>query len=808
MIRSFLSLVLLGLAAGASSAATQPNIVFIFVDDSGWGDFGCYGNPIVDKQGVPITPNIDRLASQGMRFTDGYVVSPICSPSRTGLLTGMHPSRHGIHSFLDNKTANANRKMDDWLQPDAITTARLLKNAGYATGLFGKWHMGGGRDVNDAPFPQDYGFETSLTSFEGMGDRLLVNGHGLSNENADVPGNITWVSWNQMANRHADAAIQFIQTAHAANKPFFAYVPFDDTHSPYNVEAGHENDFDHITSDFTTGQFLGELNDLDRQIGRVVDAVDALGIANNTLIVLVGDNGAPDDAVNANVNRNGGLRGGKGNLWEGGIRVAFLARMPGTIPAGTVNSTTAISTLDMLPTYCALTSTEVPSAPFEGEDMSDVLRGATRPRGNPLFWEFGTISQIATPAPKLAVRVGSKKFLRNADGSDRQFYDLATDRNETTNLVADPAQAATISEMEGMLVDFYRRDVLGEIGEQAVIRNGDPAAVIIADSFNVPGDNSTTTGFGAAAGVNQDLATRHSGALAGTLRYMRTDTAKPGTAHSIAGNRLTIADAANTTAIQLSTNGTTAYDFGPQIRGRRYQWKATLDYDEADVAAARMTMGIADAALPSGGVAGHVLGVQLDLVTGNTVSVFKRIDSGSNSGGTDINQAIATGLPAGAPVEVRVVMQDSTDYSVFGTSYEIFINGTSVDTGSIRFTNDSRYLIFDTAPNVGPVEYDDLSLETLDAGPPVMGYVPVVGISETNPAEVSGLSKVRLHWSTQPGRVFQPKISTNLQSWDALPGGAEPPMEIDSQHHTIQWLELEIPAAYRDKGFIRLESVR
>ena len=806
MIKPILSLLLFALAGGA--CASQPNIVFIFVDDSGWGDFGCYGNPILDKQGVPITPNIDRLASQGMRFTDGYVVSPICSPSRTGLLTGMHPSRNGIHSFLDGKVANATRNMDDWLQPDATTTARLLRDAGYATGLFGKWHMGGGRDVNDAPFPQDYGFQTSLTSFEGMGDRLLVNGHGLSDQNADVPGNITWVNWNQMANRHADAAIQFIQASHAANKPFFAYVPFDDTHSPYNVEAGHENDFDHITSDFTTMQFLGELNDLDRQIGRVIDTVDALGIANKTLILLVGDNGAPDDNVKTLVNRNGGLRGGKGNLWEGGIRVAFLARMPGTIPAGAVNTATAISTLDMLPTYCALAGIQLTPAPFSGEDLSDVLRGATRPRGNPLFWEFGTVSQIATPSPKLAVRVGDKKFLRNPDGSDRQFYDLTADRNETTNLVSDPAQAATVADMEARLDAWYHREVLGEIGEQAVIQEGEPAAVVIADSFDVPGGNSATTGFGAAAGVNQDLATRHTGSLAGTLRYFRTDTAKPGTAHSIAGNRLTIADAANTTGIQLSANGTSAYDFGPKIRGRRYQWKATLDYDDADVAAARMTLGIADAALPAGGVAGHVLGVQLDLVTGNTISVFKRIDAGSNSGLADINQAIATGLPAGEPVEIRVVMQDSTDYSAYGTSYQIFVNGTSVDTGSLRFTNDSRYLIFDTAPNVGPVQYDDFALETLDSGPPVMGYVPFVGISETSLAEVSGLSKVRLHWSTQPGRVFQPKISTNLQAWDALPGGAEPPLQIDSQHHTIQWLELDIPAAYRDKSFIRLESVR
>ncbi|RYD26780.1 MAG: N-acetylgalactosamine-6-sulfatase, partial [Verrucomicrobiaceae bacterium] len=112
---------LFSIAALVTARAAQPNVVFIFVDDSGWGDFSCQGNPILDKQGKPITPNIDRLATEGMRFTDGYVVSPICSPSRTGLLTGMSPSRHGIHSFLEGKASNANRNMDDWLQPDAVT---------------------------------------------------------------------------------------------------------------------------------------------------------------------------------------------------------------------------------------------------------------------------------------------------------------------------------------------------------------------------------------------------------------------------------------------------------------------------------------------------------------------------------------------------------------------------------------------------------------------------------------------------------------------------------------------------------------
>lgn len=804
MIRS-IALVLLSIA---TLRAAQPNIVFIFVDDSGWGDFTCQGNPVLDKQGNPITPNIDRLATGGMRFTDGYVTSPICSPSRTGLLTGMSPSRHGIHSFLEGKASNANRNMDDWLQPDAVTTARLLKNAGYATGLFGKWHMGGGRDVNDAPFPQAYGFEQSLTSFEGMGDRLLVNGHGLSNENADVPGAITWTSWNQLANLHTDAAINFITAAHTANKPFFAYVPYDDTHSPYNVEAGHENDFDHITSDFTAMQFLGELNDLDRQIGRLLDAIDNLGITNNTLVVLVGDNGAPNDSVNTLLNRNGGLRGGKGNLWEGGIRVAFLARMSGTIPAGVVNTTTAISTLDMLPTYCSLAGIPLPEAPFAGENMKDVLQGATRPRATPLFWEFGAVSGVSTAAPRLALRAGDRKYLCNLDGSDRQLYDMAADRNETTNLATAPANAAEVAEMEAKLTTWYHQVILGEIGETTVISQGEPPALLIADSFDVTGGNSTTTGFAATEGVNQELATRHTGTLAGTLRYIRTDTQKPVAAHSIVGNRLTIADAANSTGFQLSANGTSAYDFGPKVRGRRYEWKVTLDLDDLDIAAARMTLGIADSATPEGGVAGHDLGVQLDLVTGNTISVFKRIDAASSSTAADINSAIRTGLPAGAPVDVRVVMQDSTNYSVYGTAYEIFINGTSADTGSIRFANHSRYLVFDTAPNTGPVQYDNFSLETLDAGPAVMGYIPLLALSEAKPTSIAGVEKVRLHWSTQPGRVFRPMISSDLANWIPLAGGNGNPMEVDSKHHTIQWLEADIPEAYRGSGFIRLEPVR
>ncbi len=156
LLRFIASLLLvLGVTAGAAAAAQRPNILFVFIDDSGWGDLSCYGNPVLTKQGEPITPNLDRLASQGIRFTQGYVAFPICSPSRTAVLTGIEPARYAIYSFLDNKANNAARNMADWVQPDTVTAPRLFKQAGYVTGQFGKWHMGNGRDVNNAPPPSD-----------------------------------------------------------------------------------------------------------------------------------------------------------------------------------------------------------------------------------------------------------------------------------------------------------------------------------------------------------------------------------------------------------------------------------------------------------------------------------------------------------------------------------------------------------------------------------------------------------------------------------------------------------------------------
>lgn len=223
-------------------AAQRPNIIVVLLDDMGWGDFSCFGNKEAQ------TPNVDRLAHEGIRFSQFYVNSPICSPSRCALTTGQYPQRWRITSFLNNRADNARRGVADWLDPKAPSLARTLRENGYATGHFGKWHLGGQRDVDDAPEISEYGFDASLTNFEGMGAKLLPL---TMKPGAEAPGKIwadaerlgkpvTWMQRSQITGGFIDAAIPFIDRAAADGKPFYVNVWPDDVHSPFwpHVENG------------------------------------------------------------------------------------------------------------------------------------------------------------------------------------------------------------------------------------------------------------------------------------------------------------------------------------------------------------------------------------------------------------------------------------------------------------------------------------------------------------------------------------------------------------------------------------------
>jgi len=811
-------LLVLSVLVGSATAAQPPNILFIFVDDSGWGDFSCYGSPVTTKQGQPITPNLDRLASQGIRFTQGYVAYPICSPSRTAVLTGIEPARYAIYSFLNSKTENAARNMADWVQPDTVTAPRLFKQAGYVTGQFGKWHMGNGRDVNNAPPPSAYGFDESLVAFEGNGNRLLYwnndgSKYGLSAQNEDATvGSFQYLYWYEAAAKHTDAALAFITNAVNAGKPFYMHVPYNDTHSPYNVPPGQEDDFDHITSNTEGKTFLGELHNLDKQIGRLMSAVDGLGISNNTLMVVVGDNGAPNDGLEDLLNRNGGLRGGKGNLYEGGIRVAFLIRWPGTVPAGVVNSTTAVSTLDLLPTYCAFAGITLPNAPFAGEDMSDVFRGSTRSRVRPLLYEYGTVSAISTAAPKLAIRSGQYKFMRDPDGSQRELYLLPQDHEEASNVVNQPAYAQVVTNLEAQLMAWYDQIVLGNLGEAYPCATTNFTGPVLADTYDVPGGNSPGTGFGTGVGVNYQLAGRLTGAAAGSLMGYRLGgtggtSPRQDSDFSIAGNRLAIAARNGNGRFEFSADGASAFNFGGFLAGRTYELSVQMDISVVGSIAQRMSLSLADASnLPVGDVD---LGLQIGTDGLGGLGVFKRVDGASRSGGTDINTDLVTGLPIGVPITIQVRVVDFngnlTDYN---SSYEILVNGATVNTGNFRFSGSTtdRYLIFDVAAHDGPVYYDNLQVTVTEGSSGSLTCrKPVLSLSELV-LQPPGASKARLYWTAQPGLAVYPEYSADLAAWLPVTNGAGGPLRVATPHGSMQWLEVTAPAASDHTSFFRLRK--
>jgi hypothetical protein len=359
--------------------------------------------------------------------------------------------------------------------------------------------------------------------------------------------------------------------------------------------------------------------------------------------------------------------------------------------------------------------------------------------------------------------------------------------------------------MEAQLTHWFAEVVLGEVGDTYVKGPGTPTGRLIADHYDLPGGNSAGTGFAPGTGVNEGLSNRLSGSLAGQLSYVQSNTSKPASAHSINSNTLTVAVAPNPTAFQFSADGVTPYDFGTHLRGRTYEWRLNHDLDDPNPGDARTSLSISDAS--GSGVQAVDLGIQLDLEANNTISVYKRIDAASHAGGSDVNTTIATGLPAGVPVAIRVVIHDSTDYlSGYHTTYEVFVNGASVDTGNITFANDSRYLIFDTAPNTGPARYDDFALETLTAGTHQLGRVPILQLSQLTTSVVQEVEKVRLCWTTQPGEVVRPVISTNLAGWSPILE-ASLPLEVVTDHGTIRWKEVLIPVGYRSRAFIRLEVV-
>jgi uncharacterized sulfatase len=425
-------------------AEDPPNIILVFVDDMGWGDFSCFGNPTVE------TENIDRLAREGIRFEQFYVNSPICSPSRVAISTGQYPARWKITSYLNNRKSNIARGMAQWLDPAAPMLARYLHDTGYATGHFGKWHMGGQRDVGEAPLITEYGFDASLTNFEGLGPRILAlkdaydgtepQPHALGSDKLGDPAEITWVDRSLVTQSFTSAAIDFIKRADANDQPFYINVWPDDVHSPFFPPQARRADGS------KRALYHGVLDTMDEQLGVLFDFIrNSDRLRDNTLILICSDNGPEQGAGSA-----GPFRGFKTHLFEGGIRSSLIVWGPRFIAAepGTVNTVSVLSAIDLVPSLLEIASID-PSkqqTEFDGENLGDTLLGkSTESRQQPLYFrrppDRDTFYGIAD-CPDLAVRDGNWKLLCEYDGSQRMLFDLEADREETTNLASEKSEIA------------------------------------------------------------------------------------------------------------------------------------------------------------------------------------------------------------------------------------------------------------------------------------------------------------------------------------------------------------------------------
>jgi arylsulfatase A-like enzyme len=456
-LRTLLPLLALALASAGHAgnqpgiAGPSPNVVVIYVDDLGYGDLGSYGHHTIQ------TPHLDKLAGEGMRLTNYYAPAPLCSPSRAALLTGRTPFRSGIRSWIPENTPVQ-------LETREITLATLLKDEGYETFLGGKWHLNGGLGVSSQAQPENHGFDhwLALHAFPIPHNRNPTNFFLNGKPMGEVEGYTAQIT--------IDESIRWLN-GRDGSKPLFMYLAMVEPHSTH----ANPDEYNAMYSQFTRGtpepivnglpqpplmlleargpgEYYAQITYMDAQIGRFLTALDQAGLRDSTIVVFASDNGPVTTEwrnwweVNV-YGSTGGLRGRKGDLYEGGIRVPAFVRWPGHIEPGAV-SEALVSGYDLLPTLASMIGFGLPDdREIDGEDVSRALLGSAFQRERPLYWEFDDISGF-----HYALRDGDWKLLASEDLEYTRLYDLATDQHELLDRSVDQPQilAAMLSKLGTM----------------------------------------------------------------------------------------------------------------------------------------------------------------------------------------------------------------------------------------------------------------------------------------------------------------------------------------------------------------------
>lgn len=410
--RTLLTVLSLTALAPDTQAAEErrPNIVFLFADDLGYADLGCYGHPYAR------TPAIDQLATEGTRFTQFYVTGVTCNPSRTGLMTGKHPARFPKYAA-------------DFGFGDQVTITELLNNQGYKTGHFGKWHMGPNDDDGVYGIDQVKTIGKSRNKSAGRDDDLYTAAIDFIKSNKDAPFYVNvWGHATHFPVNTPEALVAEFNNVSVDRKDFAPTMQhkFDEC-----VKIGGE-------LNESMQQYLGDVYQIDLNVGRVLQALDDLGLKDNTIVVFSSDHGpapvklgkkGPREFSKNMLGYAGEFRGGKHQQYEGGTRVPFIIRWPGKVKAGQVDTTNVCSFIDWLPTLCTIAGVKQLPENLDGEDILAAWLGSARQRQKPLFWK--TSSTGSAPA----IRDGDwKMHLNRKRDQGIELYDLATDPSESKNV--------------------------------------------------------------------------------------------------------------------------------------------------------------------------------------------------------------------------------------------------------------------------------------------------------------------------------------------------------------------------------------
>jgi arylsulfatase A len=403
--------------------AKSPNILFIMADDLGWMDLACQGNPLVE------TPNLDRLAKQGMRFTDAYAAAPVCSPTRCAVLTGQAPARIGLTThlpglFLPKDGRPQPAKLTPQLNGEHVTIAERMKEAGYASAFFGKWHIapssGRGGKVADAVSPTGQGFDLNVGGTSYGGPPSFFSPY----RNAELPDG---PDGEYLPDRLVDETIRFTEAN--KDKPWMAHLWFYTVHWPMQAPKGLlEKYAERKGPGLNDTRYGAMIEAMDLAIGRLLKALKKMDAEKDSLVIFTSDNGGF-----AGVSDCRPLRESKGHLYEGGIRVPMIVRWPGRVPPDTLCKV-PVTSMDFYPTFLDIAGLKPSGKPIDGESLLPLFRETGKLTRKTIYFHFPNYAWHMGNRLAGAVREGKWKMIRNYDDGSLELYDLHKDLSEKKNL--------------------------------------------------------------------------------------------------------------------------------------------------------------------------------------------------------------------------------------------------------------------------------------------------------------------------------------------------------------------------------------